>query len=175
LAATTRLAVKYCVTVDGYAFEIEVEHDRLVRVNGHPLYIELEKLGGVPVYSLALEDTGYVVFVEEQQDEYRVEVQGRMYPVRVQNQRPLLSPPEISCADGDAGCTVICAPLAGHLVAVPVAAGDRVEAGQVVAVVESMKMQMELRSAGPGIVDRVHRSPGQDVGQGEALVTIGTM
>jgi biotin carboxyl carrier protein len=166
--------VKYCVTVDGYSFEIEVEHDRLVRVNGHPLYIELEKLGGVPVYSLALEDTGYVVFVEEQQDEYRVEVQGRMYPVRVQNQRPLLSPPEIRCADGDAGRTVISTPLAGHLVAVPVAAGDRVEAGQVVAVVESMKMQMELRSARAGTVDRVHRSPGQDVGQGEKLVTIGT-
>ena len=167
--------MKYCVTVDGYAFEIEVEHDRLVRVNGHPLYIELEKLGGVPVYSLALEDTGYVVFVEEQQDEYQVEVQGRIYPVRVQNQRPLLSPPEIRCTDGDADCTVISAPLAGHLVAMPVAAGDRVEAGQVVAVVESMKMQLELRSARAGTVDRVHRSPGQDVGQGEELVTIGTM
>lgn len=166
--------MKYYVTVDGYPFEIEVEHDRLVRVNGHPLYVELEKLGGVPVYSLALEDTGYVAFVEEQQDEYRVEVEGRVYPVRVQNQRPLLSPPEIRCADGGGDCTVISAPLAGHLVAVPVAAGDRVEAGQVVAVVESMKMQMELRSARAGTVDRVHRSPGQDVCQGEALVSIRT-
>jgi biotin carboxyl carrier protein len=164
--------VKYCVTVDGCAFEIEIEHDRLVRVNGHLLYIELEKLGGVPVYSLALEDTGYVVFVEEQQHEYRVEVQGRVYPVKVQNQRPILSPPKIRCTDGDADCTVISAPLAGHLVAVPVVAGDRVEAGQVVAVVESMKMQMELRSARAGTVETVHRLPGQDVGQGEELVTI---
>jgi biotin carboxyl carrier protein len=167
--------VKYRVTVEGYPFEIEVEHDHLVRVNGHPLYIELEKLGGVPVYSLALEDTGYVVFVEEQQDEYRVEVQGRVYPVRVQNQRPLLSPPKIGCTDEGVDCIVISAPLAGHLVAVPVAAGDRVETGQVVAVLESMKMQMELRSATAGTVDTVHRLPGQDVGQGEELVTIGTM
>jgi biotin carboxyl carrier protein len=166
--------VKYRVSVDGYPFEIEVEHDRLVRVNGRPLYIELEKLGGVPVYSLALEDTGYVVFVEEQQDEYRVEVQGRVYPVRVENQRPLLSLPNIKCTDEGADCTVISAPLAGHLVKVLVGAGDRVEAGQVVAVVESMKMQMELRSARAGTVDTVHRFPGQDVGQGEELVTIGT-
>ena len=167
--------MKYRVTVDGCPFEIEVEHDRLVRVNGRPLYIELEKLGGVPVYSLALEDTGYVVLVEEQQDKYQVEVEGRLYPVRVENQRPFLSPPKIECTDEGAGCTVISAPLAGHLVAVQVAAGDRVEIGQVVAVVESMKMQMELRSAKAGIVDTVHRLPGQDVGQGEALVTVRTM
>ncbi len=167
--------MKYLVTVDGCPFEIEVEHDRLVRVNGRPLYIELEKLGGVPVYALALEDTGYVVFVEEQQGEYRVEVQGRVYPVRVQNQRPLLSSPKIKCTDEGADCTVIRAPLAGHLVAVPVVAGDRVEAGQVVAVVESMKMQMELRSGRAGTVDTVHRLPGQDVGQGEELVTVGTI
>jgi biotin carboxyl carrier protein len=167
--------VKYDVTVNGCPFEIEIEHERLVRVNGRPLYIELEKLGGVPVYSLALEDTGYVVLVEEQQDKYQVEVEGRLYPVRVENQRPLLYPPKIECTDEGASCTVISAPLAGHLVAVQVAAGDRVEIGQVVAVVESMKMQMELRSAKAGIVDTVHRLPGQDVGQGEALVTVGSM
>jgi oxaloacetate decarboxylase alpha subunit len=167
--------MKYSVTVGGCSFEIEVEHDRLVRVDGRPVYIELDKLGGVPVYSLALEDTGYVVFVEEeQQGEYQVEVQGRIYPVRVQNQRPVLSPPKIECADGGADCTVICAPLAGHLVDILVVAGDRVEAGQVVAVVESMKMQMELRSARAGTVDTVHRLRGQDVGQGEELVTIRT-
>jgi biotin carboxyl carrier protein len=167
--------VKYDVTVNGCPFEIEIEHERLVRVNGRPLYIELEKLGGVPVYFLALEDTGYVVFVEEQQDEYRVEVQGRVYPLQVLNQRPRLSPPKIGCTDEGADCTVISTPLAGHLVAARVAAGDRVEVGQVVAVVESMKMQMELRSATAGTVLTVHRLPGQDVGQGEELVTIGIM
>ena len=75
--------MKYRVTAGGHVLEIEVEHDRLVRVNGRSLYIDLEQVGGLPVYSLALDDEGYMVFVEEGQDSYRVEVEGQVYPVKV--------------------------------------------------------------------------------------------
>ena len=46
--------------------------------------------------------------------------------------------------------------------------------GQIVAVVESMKMQMELQAPHAGLVEQVHGQPGQDVGQGEALVVVRT-
>ena len=162
----------YRVTVAGHSFDIEVEHDRLVRVNGQPLYLELEQVSGLPLYSLGLDDEGYLVFVEEGQGEYQVEVQGQILPVQVQNVLPPLSAQRVECSDDGTECLAINAPLAGNLVALLVSAGERVEAGQAVAIVESMKMQMELKAPSAGIVESIHGVPGRTVKQGEELVVL---
>jgi len=172
--------VNYRVTVAGQAFEIEVDHERRVRINGRPLYLDLEQVGGLPIYSLALDDTGYVVFVEEAQEHYRVEVQGQVYDVNVERQLPQLVARKIECrgdgrGDGrsDAGeCLAVTAPLAGRLLSLLVAVSDQVEAGQVLAVVESMKMLIQLKASQPGMVAAVHGPPGRDVNQGEELLTL---
>jgi len=163
--------MKYKVTVGGRAFEIEVDHDRLVRVNGQSLYVELEQLSGLPLYTLALDDEGFIVFVEEGLDDYRVEVEGEVYPVEVQRQRPQLAARQVEC-DSSTECTVICAPLAGNLLSVHAVVGQEVEAKQPLAVVESMKMRMEIKAPGAGIVEEVHGPPGRMVRQGEELVTL---
>lgn len=172
--------MKFAVTVAGVSFEIEVDHDRLVWVNdqpteaaqAQPLYVDLEQVGGLPVYTLGLDDAGYVLFVEKGQGGYQVEVQGQVYPVAVKLQRPQLAGQRVKCADDGGACLSICAPLAGRLVSLPVRAGERVKAGQVVAVVESMKMQMELRAPEAGVVEALHGSPGRDVAQREELVSL---
>jgi biotin carboxyl carrier protein len=164
--------VKYKVTAEGRSFEIEIDHEHLVWVDGRPLYVDLEQVGGLPVYSLVLEEGGYVVFVEGEQEEYQVEVRGQVYPVTVRGHRPRLTPRQAPCPDDSEGCLVISAPLAGHVIALPVTVGERVQVGQVAAVVESMKMKMELRVPQAGIVEQVHGQAGRDVGQGEALVTL---
>lgn len=166
--------MKYTVAVDGRYFDIEVEHDRLVRVNGCPLYVDLEQVGGLPVYSLVFEDAAYVLFVDKGQGVYHVEVQGRTYPVDVKSQRPRLRPRQIECPGEEGECLAILAPLAGRLISLRVTAGDRVEAGQVVAVVESMKMQMELKAPEAAVVEAVYGLPDQDTAQGEVLVTLRT-
>jgi biotin carboxyl carrier protein len=164
--------MKYRVTVERRSFEIEVDHDHLVWVDGRPLYVDLEQVGGLPVYSLAMDDRGYVVFVEEGQGEYRVEVQGQIYPVEVQSQRPRLAPRRVECSGDGGDCLAIRAPLAGNLVALLVATGDRVEGGQTIAIIESMKMQMELKAPRAGVVEAVHDPPGRTVTQGEELVVL---
>jgi biotin carboxyl carrier protein len=164
--------MKYTVTVSGRAFDVEVDHDRLVWVNGRPLYVEMEQVGGLPVYSLALDDTGYVLFVEKKREDYLVEVQGQLYPVEVQLQRPRLGTSSSECPEGEGACLTINAPLPGRLTSLPLAAGDRVETGQVVAEVESMKMQMELKAPLAGIVEAAHGPVDRDVRQGEALVAL---
>ena len=164
--------MKYRVTTAGQSFEIEVDPNHLVRVNGRPVYVDLEQVGGLPVYTLALDDAAHVLFVEEGQGEYRVEVRGRTYPVMVQLERQALQPPRTECTDGREGCHVITAPLAGNLVALEVEVGERVEGQQVVAAVESMKMQMELRAPWRGVVVEVRGPPGRAVRQGEELVSL---
>jgi len=167
------VGVKYRVMAGGRPFEIEIDHERLAWVDGQPLYLELEQVGGLPVYSLSLDEAGYMLFVEEGQEEYRVEVQGRLYPVQVEEVRPCLVPRDGDRAGGRAERSTVRAPLAGHFVALPVSQGQQVTEGQVVAVVESMKMQMELKAPQAGVVAEVYGPAGRDVAQGEALVTIG--
>ena len=106
------------------------------------------------------------------QDGYRVEVHGRIYPVEVKSVRPQLAPPAHDPAAADMDPLVVHAPLAGHLVSLPVTLDQHVESGQVVAVVESMKMQMTLKAPRAGTVVRVYGPPGRDVGQGEDLVVL---
>ena len=105
--------MKYQVTVAGRCFEIEVDHERLVRVDGQPLYVDLEQVGGLPVYSLALDQDGYVVFVEKGQEEYLVEVQGKLFPVDVQRQRLQLGAKRVRSSGDVLDCHTISAPLAG--------------------------------------------------------------
>lgn len=164
--------MNYRVTVAGRSFDIEVEHERLVRVNGHSLYLDLEQVSGLPLYSLGLEDEGYLVFVEEGQGEYQVEVQGQNYSVQIEELRPRLATQRIECSGDGQECLAISAPLAGSLVSLLVSAGDRVEKGQAVAVVESMKMQMELKAPQAGVVEAMHGTPGRTVDQDEVLVVL---
>ena len=62
--------------------------------------------------------------------------------------------------------------IPGRVVAVSVTAGDSVEAGQQVLVVEAMKMQNELRAPREGSVERVGVAVGDTIEVGDLLIVI---
>jgi len=62
--------------------------------------------------------------------------------------------------------------IPGKVVAVSIAAGDAVTAGQQLLVVEAMKMQNELRAPRDGIVERVGVAQGVNIEVGDLLVVI---
>lgn len=66
----------------------------------------------------------------------------------------------------------VTAPMPGLVVRVPAEEGQRVEAGQVLVVLQAMKMENELGSPGPGAVRRIHVQAGQPVELGQLLVEI---
>jgi biotin carboxyl carrier protein len=63
-------------------------------------------------------------------------------------------------------------PMPGRVIAVAVRAGDSVEAGQTLLVIEAMKMENEVRAASPGTVLEVHVVPGTAVEASAILVTL---
>lgn len=164
--------MKYRVAVAGRSLEIEVEGEHLVRVNGQPMYVDLEQVGRLPVYSLAIGDGGYIVFLEAGEGNYQAEVGGHVYPVEVHKERPHPLPRQSQRPHGELTNAQICAPLAGNLVSLHVTAGERIEAGEVAAVVESMKMLMELKAPLAGVVEAVAGPAGRSVSQGEVLLSI---
>jgi biotin carboxyl carrier protein len=66
----------------------------------------------------------------------------------------------------------IIAPMPGKVVRLLVKAGEHVETGQGLLVVEAMKMQNEIRSPKGGTVERILAQEGQPVNAGEVLCVV---
>jgi biotin carboxyl carrier protein len=81
-------------------------------------------------------------------------------------------PPAAGLAAED---TRVFSPFGGtvEVLQVHVGVGDRVEAGQVVASVEAMKAEHEVRSPAAGTVTTVHVGPGAEVDARSPILTLG--
>ena len=105
---------------------------------------------------------------------YTVEVGGEQFVVKVsaggdiQSTTPVASKPNVT-----PGSTAIVAPLAGSIAKVHVSPGDRVAGGDVVLVLEAMKMETEVRAFDDGAVMQVLVLEGDTVDAGDTLMTLG--
>ena len=69
---------------------------------------------------------------------------------------------------------IIHSPMTGRVIEVLVAEGDEVAAGDVVVVIESMKMENEVICDSNGSVSAVHVEEDQSVSEGDRLVEVET-
>jgi acetyl/propionyl-CoA carboxylase alpha subunit len=74
--------------------------------------------------------------------------------------------------EGAGGRAELAAPMPGKVVRVLKSAGEEIEAGRGVVVLEAMKMENELRSPITGIVTVMNVKPGQSVETGELVAVI---
>jgi biotin carboxyl carrier protein len=99
-----------------------------------------------------------------------VVIDGRRYGFAVEDPRSLQG--RRGAGAGTEGPRPVKAPMPGRVVRVLVEAGDEVEEGQGVVVIEAMKMQNELKSPKAGRVIRVGAAVGDTVGSGDVLVVV---
>jgi glutaconyl-CoA/methylmalonyl-CoA decarboxylase subunit gamma len=83
-----------------------------------------------------------------------------------------LSTPVSSAAPAPAGSNDVPSPLSGKVVGIDVEVGAKVNEGDQVATVEAMKMNTYVAATKAGTVSKVHVTIGQQVEEGQALVTI---
>jgi pyruvate carboxylase subunit B len=115
--------------------------------------------------------------------EFEVEVEGEMFHVRVAAAGVTVlpaaagAPAAASAAAGPAPRRArdgaVTAPMQGLIVRVPVNVGDEVKLGDVVAVLEAMKMQNDIVATQPGKVVEVYVKEGEVVSPNQALVAVG--
>lgn len=99
-----------------------------------------------------------------------VTVDGDEVPMRVADFRPGGAPGSHGPARGK-GARVK-PPMPGKVVAVRVKPGDEVKAGDVLLILEAMKMQNEIPAPTAGVVKSVHVKPGQTVEGKDLLIEI---
>jgi acetyl-CoA/propionyl-CoA carboxylase biotin carboxyl carrier protein len=77
-----------------------------------------------------------------------------------------------SLTDAGAGEGSLEAPMPGKVLSVEVANGDLVAAGDVLLILESMKMELQITAPQDGAVSGLSLTPGEQVAQGQALVAV---
>lgn len=141
--------MKYKLTVNNQTYEVEIEN-----INARPV----------------------VVYVDGQRFEVmpdrRKQVEVKKEAGAKAESKPVIQVPIPAAASAAApsGNHTLTAPLPGTVVEVFVKAGEKVEAGQVVLIIEAMKMKNSIRSIYAGTVDKVLVNQGQSVAHKQALV-----
>jgi len=165
------------ITVDGQTFGARVERtgrNVVVLVDGRPYFVEVGEMAGDLL----------IVGVDGAPRE--VELGSRAQRARVPAARP--SPPPSPSATGAAtaqrpspsaalrpgrgGGNSVLAPMAGRVTRVAVSAGDTVEPGDLLLILEAMKMENEIRATHTGIIERILAEEGSRVSAGEALIEL---
>jgi biotin carboxyl carrier protein len=167
----------YQLTLNDQQHELEVEeHDGQFRVRlGDDWYpIELERVGETARYSVLLDHRPYNVFAEESPHGYHIVIGSRMFAITTPGPargRRAGGPADMEPTT-DTGEWVLTSPMAGVIQEVRVQPGDEVEAGQVMMVIEAMKMQNDLHARRAGTVKAVYVSAGQRVEQAAPLLVL---
>jgi pyruvate carboxylase subunit B len=111
--------------------------------------------------------------------EFEVEVEGEIFKVRVTGSGMVVAPagggggsPPAAAPPAPSRDGAVVAPMQGLIVKLPVKKGDPVKLGDVVAVLEAMKMQNDIVSTVAGQVVDVYVKEGDVVGPNQAILAI---
>ena len=150
---------KYQYKVQGVDYEVEIEEVEgniaKVNVNGIPFEVEMQQ----PINAAK-----HPTIVKP-----KVAAPAQPAPSATPAAKPQAAAPVATPAAGNA----LKAPLPGTITAVNVKVGDKVNAGDVVIILEAMKMQNNIEAENAGTITAINVTPGDSVMEGAVLLTIG--
>ncbi|UIJ44998.1 acetyl/propionyl/methylcrotonyl-CoA carboxylase subunit alpha [Sphingomonas cannabina] len=157
---------RFDITVDGHEGGLLVNLDP----NEPPLDVVHRWRPGQPLFTCTVDGAPFNVGIARERAAWRLTAHGASHKVRVY--RPHVAalathmiekvPPDTS--------KLLLAPMPGLLTRLDVAVGDKVEAGQPLAVVEAMKMENILRAEKAGTVKAVNFAPGDSLVVDAAII-----
>ena len=155
---------EFSLTLNDTTYKIVVDGNSIL-VNGRPFVVGFDEntdqvlVDGVP-YDLDLDTQGGQVIVGG--IAHALSVEG------LEEERP--GPKAAAAAVASEGAVTAIMP--GKIIRVLVAEGDEVAEGDVVCILEAMKMENELKAPKAGVIQSLHIKPGQDVEMGAVLAEI---
>jgi biotin carboxyl carrier protein len=156
----------YKYKVQGVDYEVEIAEVEgkiaHVNVNGIPFEIEMQK----PINAAK-----HPALAATKRTTPAAPVTPAAAPV--QSAQPVANPQPAQPAAAAGAGTPVKAPLPGTINAINVKVGDTVAVGDVVIVLEAMKMQNNIEAENAGTVTSILVNPGDSVMEGAIMLTIG--
>ena len=143
--------MKYKVTLKGKTYEVEVERGEAMIVDEYAAYAPAPAVAAAPVAAAPVAAAPVAAA-----------------PVAA---APVAAPAAAAPAAVAAG-TPVTAPLPGNVLGVKVNVGDAVKAGQLLVLIEAMKMENEVLAPADGVVKQIVANKGAVVATGDTLLVI---
>ncbi len=164
--------MRYVTTINDKDYVVDVIDEHTLLVNGKRFTIDFDAITDQPVYSLLVDGQSHEAFVYPSDEGLQVLMHGILYPAVVEDERER----RLRAASGSKVAEreefLLKAPMPGLVVSIPVSEGQQVGKGEVLLVLESMKMQNELKSPRDGTVSRLRVSAGESVDQKQTLLSV---
>jgi len=157
----------YTVSFGSRQYQVQIEGTQAT-VNGEPVNAIIQTLNQYGLHLLQRGNQALEFHLCLQDEEtLQVLVKGRRLVAHITNPFRRTPARPQDCLNG-----TLTAPMPGLVVEVLVEEGQAVEEGQPLLVIESMKMQMQIRSPFAGRIASLPVGPGQQVNKGQVLVKV---
>lgn len=164
--------MKYIATIDDRSFEIDINEQGEITADGQRLSVDFHSVADQPVYSMLLNGESFEANVSTRDASVEVLLRGRLFLVNVEDERQRRLRETTGIELEQEGEFTLSAPMPGMVIAIPVEVGQNVEKGDNLIILESMKMQNELKAPREGKVSGVRVSLGDSVDQNQVLLTL---
>ena len=164
--------MKYIASVSGEQYEVEILDKNRISVNGEEFEVDFRSPGGQPVFSLLVGGRSFEAYVSPNDEAWQVLLYGDLYDVTVEDERERRLRATSGSQVAGSGVFQLKAPMPGLVVDIPVSEGQEIQKGEVLVILESMKMQNEQRSPKDGVVTGIVAKNGDNVEQKQLILSV---
>lgn len=162
----------YTTTIGDKEYQVQILDDRHVSLEGHVFEIDFDSVSDQPVYSLLVDGQSFEAHISQVDSQWQVLLLGHLYVANVEDERERRLRLQNNSTVAEKSEYVLKSPMPGLIVSVPVEEGQDVEKGDVLVILESMKMQNELRSPQAGKVTRLRIKLGDSLELGQVILSV---
>lgn len=163
---------KYFAEIEGVEYRIEILSDNRVMINGEPYELNFQSLRQHLSYSLLLEGKSFEINIYQDNGIWEVLLRGNQFSVQVEDERERRLRMAAGQASKQEGKIILQAPMPGLVIDIPVKEGQEVEEGNVLVILESMKMQNELTAPRAGRITRIQAKVNDHVDRKQVLLVL---
>jgi biotin carboxyl carrier protein len=163
---------KYFAEIEDLEYQIEIISENQVVINGEQYEIDFQSLRQDLSYSLLVSGNSFEINLYQDNEIWEVLLRGKQFSVKVEDERGRRLRMAADQVPAQKSLVTVLAPMPGLVIDIPVQEGDDVEEGDVLIILESMKMQNELTAPRAGNVSKIQTELHANVERKQTLLIL---